>query len=282
MSKQVIYDKVDILGVGIDVISLGEAIDYICSYAKDPRSTAAYVIKPYVEFLDKAANKPALLTLLNEAQLAIADGVAVIWAAHFLYAGPRTLWRFWLTLGQIITAPAALEWPILQRAAGSTFTWPLLRAASAHQLRIFIIGKESDAAVAAVSSRIAHEVPGISIVGTASGRDHTMPRGQVGPAWIAQTATRIEGLQADLVFVGMGFPLQEQVCAILAQRLQHGLLVGEGGTFDYESFGGKRRKAPKQLQRVGLEWLWRLGQEPKRIIRQLAIPRFIFKIWKSR
>ena len=80
----------------------------------------------------------------------------------------------------------------------------------------------------------------------------------------------------------MGFPLQEQVCAYLASHIGHGVFIGEGGTFDYEQFGGARPKAPATMQKLGLEWLWRLGLEPRRIVRQLAIPRFIYRIWRTR
>jgi N-acetylglucosaminyldiphosphoundecaprenol N-acetyl-beta-D-mannosaminyltransferase len=80
----------------------------------------------------------------------------------------------------------------------------------------------------------------------------------------------------------MGFPLQEEVCANLVARTSHGVYVGEGGTFDFVAFGGSLPKAPVRVQKLGLEWLWRLGREPNRIIRQLAIPRFMYRIWTHR
>ncbi len=281
MSKQQLYDKVDLLGVSIDVISLAEAISYICDNSSDPTKPAGYVIKPYVEFLDKAYSKPELATLLNNAELSIADGVAVLWAAHYLYAGPRTLLRLLLTLAQIVTAPANLCWPVPQRAAGISFTWPLLRAAAAKNVRVYLIGKESPAEIELVATTIVREIPNIIIAGTLSGRDTSSPHGAVSQDWITQTADRLTAANAELILVGMGFPLQEQVCAQLSTLLPHGILIGEGGTFDYDSFGGRRRKAPVAVQRSGLEWLWRLALEPHRIVRQLAIPRFIYRIWRT-
>lgn len=282
MSKQQQYDKVDLLGVSVDVIGLTQAIDHICSYAGDWAKPAGYVVKPYVEFLDKANGNPELISLLNEAELSIADGVAVLWAAHYLYAGPRTLLRLFTTLAQIVTAPAELSWPVPERAAGISFTWPLLRAAAAKNIRVYLIGKESPAEIELVATTIIREIPNIIIAGISTGRDTSSPHGAVSESWIAQTAGLLRDANAELVLVGMGFPLQEQVCAQLARRMKHGLLVGEGGTFDYDSFGGRRRKAPVAVQRSGLEWLWRLALEPHRIIRQLAIPRFIYRIWRTR
>ena len=282
MSRQQSFDKVDLLGVSVDVITLNEAINFICAAAADRSKPAAYIVKPYVEFFDRAARNSDIKELLNSAELSLADGVAVLWAAHFLYAGPRNLQRFLLSLLQIITAPGNLTWPVPERAAGTTFTWPLLRSAAANNLRVYLIGKETNAAITAVAAEISRQVPGISIAGTLCGRDPLMPAGEVSEAWISQTISSLQTAQPDLVLVGMGFPLQERLCARFIERLPHGIFIGEGGTFDYESFGGQRRKAPGFIQRIGLEWLWRLAQEPHRIIRQLAIPRFIYRIWKSR
>jgi len=282
MSKQSRYDKVDLLGVSVDVVGPSEAINYICTYAADRTKPAGYVIKPYVEFLDKACGNPELIELLSDAELSIADGVAVLWAAHYLYAGPRTLPRLFTTLAQIIFEPAELHWPVPERAAGTNFTWPLLRAAAANHLRVYLIGKETMADIELVAAAITRETPDIIIAGTRSGRDTASPRGTVSESWITETTERLTAARADLTLVGMGFPLQERVCAQLAAGLDHGLLIGEGGTFDYDSFGGTRRKAPARVQRIGLEWLWRLALQPNRLIRQLAVPRFIYRIWHSR
>lgn len=282
MSKQTQYDKIKLLGVEVDAVSNTDAIAYICDYAADPKRPAAYVIKPYVEFLDHSYRHPNLRQLLAEAELSIADGVALLWAAHFLYAGPRSFGRFWLTLFQIILAPSKLRWPLPDRAAGTTFTWPLIKAAAQQHLSLYLIGDPQGGSLANTVHHITKHVPQATIVGTRSGRDSSRPRGQVSEEWLAATATTIKAANPDIVLVGMGFPLQEKVCAYLCTQLDHGICIGEGGTFDYESFGGIRPKAPTRISQLGLEWLWRLTQEPRRIKRQLAIPRFIFRIWKNR
>jgi N-acetylglucosaminyldiphosphoundecaprenol N-acetyl-beta-D-mannosaminyltransferase len=91
----------------------------------------------------------------------------------------------------------------------------------------------------------------------------------------------IKSADPDIILVGMGFPLQEKLISKLAGKLEHGVLIGEGGTFDYRSFGGRQAKAPKLLQRIGLEWLWRLALQPKRLRRQLAIPRFLWRLYRQ-
>jgi N-acetylglucosaminyldiphosphoundecaprenol N-acetyl-beta-D-mannosaminyltransferase len=97
----------------------------------------------------------------------------------------------------------------------------------------------------------------------------------------AELVTDLHATRPDLILVGMGFPLQEELMAKLAPQLSHGVLIGEGGTFDYDSFGGVRTRAPRWVQTIGLEWLWRLATEPSRWRRQLAIPRFIWTVYRS-
>jgi N-acetylglucosaminyldiphosphoundecaprenol N-acetyl-beta-D-mannosaminyltransferase len=281
MSKQTDYDKLGILGVEIDAISNADAIEYIVTRAT-PGQQSATVIKPYVEFLDRAFTSDEIKDLLNNAWLSVADGVALTWAAAYLYAGRRTALRFWQTLFQIVLAPGRLKWPLPDRAAGVNFTWPLLSTASLHGLRVYVIGKESKPSIAAVAERIIEKIPELLIVGSKSGRDESSKYGQVSDAWLDETASSIKHAKADLVLVGMGFPLQDRVCAYLADHIDHGVFIGEGGTFDFDSFGGSMKRAPEWAQRLGLEWLWRLIIQPARIRRQMAIPRFIYRVWRSR
>ena len=120
------------------------------------------------------------------------------------------------------------------------------------------------------------------IVGAASGYDPATSVGDVSASWLQQLTAQVSSAKADLILIGMGFPLQENVARHLSTELTHGVFIGEGGSFDYESFGGNRPKAPARLQKLGLEWLWRLAKEPKRVRRQLAIPHFIYLVWKFR
>ncbi len=69
--------------------------------------------------------------------------------------------------------------------------------------------------------------------------------------------------------------------ARLQEKLTHGVMIGEGGTFDYQQFGGKLPKAPGWVQKINLEWLWRLIRQPWRLKRQLAIPRFMWRVYQE-
>ncbi len=282
MSRQTDYDKIQILGLEVDALTITEAIDYITSRATDHTKPAGYVVKPYVEFLDQAAGNQVLRQTLNEAELSLPDGIALIWAAAYLYAGKHSAWRFWRSLAAIILAPKTLLWPLPERIAGTNLTWPLLETAARQHISVFLIGKETSKEIEATAQAIKQQLPGLDIVGTFCGRDPARPRGEVSEAWLQEALTAIAPTHADLILVGMGFPLQERVMARLAPQLDHGLLLGEGGTFDYEQFGGTRQKAPRFIQHIGLEWFWRLIREPRRLKRQLAVPRFIWRIWRAR
>jgi len=281
VSKQTRFDKLDLLGVEIDALSIADAIGYICDRAA-PGRPAAYVTKPYVEFLDRAYHRPELQDLINGAEITLPDGVALTWAAAYLYAGKRSAWRFWKTLFQIVLAPAELRWPLPDRTAGINFTWPLLHEAATRDLRVFLVGSPKGGAIDHTAATLTAAIPNLKIAGTHTGRDASRPAGQVSDKWLAGLSGAVSAAKADLILVGMGFPLQERVCAHLADHCAHGVFIGEGGTFDYEQFGGQRAKAPVWAQRAGVEWLWRLMLEPTRIVRHLAIPRFIYRIWRYR
>jgi N-acetylglucosaminyldiphosphoundecaprenol N-acetyl-beta-D-mannosaminyltransferase len=263
------------------MVTIDEAIQFVIDRSATGQP-AGYVVKPYVEFLDRSYTDLEIQNLLNQADLALADGIAILWAATFLYAGPRTWWRFLKTLAQIMVQPTELLWPLPARAAGITFTLPLLAAASHHHRRLFLVGSPKHQSIAQTATTLTSQYPNLAIVGTHTGTDPESPDGHPTRRWLEQLGQIITESQADIILIGTGFPRQEQTAAYLCQRLSHGVAIGEGGTFDYAQFGGKTRRAPSLLQRLGLEWLWRLLQAPSRIQRQLAIPRFIYRVWKSR
>lgn len=275
------YDELAILGVNVDVIDAAGAIRLIIDRSA-PNQPSSTVVKPYVEFMVRAAHDAEVHELLNAADLSVADSTAIVWAAHYLYAGRHGLGRFWLTLAQIMLSPASLAWPLVERAGGITFTEPLLVAAAAAKRRVYLVGSPAGGDIETTAVTLARLVPGLQIAGVHTGRDTTTPPGEVTAAWLAGLTADVEATHADIVLVGMGFPLQERVCRYLADHLAHGVAIGEGGSFDYERFGGHHARAPQWIQRLGLEWLWRLGLEPRRWRRQLAIPRFIYLVWRSR
>ncbi len=272
MSRAQHYQKISILGVEIDIATQEQAANDIVEYASS-RHPAAYITKPYVEFLDAAATNKELRDVLNDAYLTLPDSVALQWAALYLSKQKRSLRDLLGTLSQIIFSPKSLCAIIPERFAGADFCWLMLEKASAANLSVYLIGRPKHGQIEDTVSAIQRRLPQINITGTFDGylvnsQEHNL-------------ADELIKLRPQLILVGIGFPLQEKLMARLSRQLKSGLMIGEGGTFDYESFGGTTKRAPIWMRKIGLEWLWRLLIEPSRIKRQLAIPRFIWKIYRS-
>lgn len=276
--------RVDILGLEVDALTIAEAVQKIVDLAERPG--AHYVTKPYVEFVERAYHDADLRQLLNGAALSLPDGVALQWAAAYA-AGRPGFWRLFSSLAAIALRPASTTRVLPERFAGVDTTWQLLRTAREAGLRVFLIGSPASGDISRTAKIIADELPGIIIAGTAPGeingrRGEALYRGLRGAELDLQPlAAAIRGSRADLILTGIGFPQQDALNAALAQLLDRGVLVGEGGSFDYESFGGQRRRAPRAMRRMGLEWLWRLTLEPSRWRRQLAVPRFIWHVYRT-
>ena len=264
--------RVDILGVPVDALTVAEAVDLVALRAADRTSPACYATKPYVEFLDRAAVDPEVRTLLQGAEWSLPDGVALQWAAAYL-DGPPGLGRLLGLLAAIVVRPEAVARVLPERFAGVSFTLPLLERCGRDGLEVHLVGSPKAQSIEATARHLRERVPGLIITGTSPGRSDESAQDVL--------TVRLRAERPDVVLVGMGFPRQERVMARLAASLDHGVLIGEGGTFDFIEFGGATRRAPHILRRAGLEWLWRLWLEPSRWRRQLAIPRFVVRVWRA-
>lgn len=274
-----------ILGVEVDSLTMRQAVERIGERAQ--LSQAVYVTKPYVEFFDVAVRNETVRRLLNDSFLCLPDGVSTQWAAQYLYGGRRWWGRgLWLA-ASIILKPSAIQKLIPEKFGGATFTWELLKYCQRHKLTVYLIGSPKKGSIATTAAAIIRQLPDLKIVGTRPGelaglRGEALRKALVDQQPVADDLLQdIQAKQPNIILVGVGFPLQETLMANLAPQLSHGVLIGEGGTFDYDSFGGIRKRAPKWIQRIGLEWLWRLTIEPTRIERQRAIPRFMWRVYQA-
>ena len=95
-----------------------------------------------------------------------------------------------------------------------------------------------------------------------------------------EVINEINRLQPNVLFVAMGAPRQEKWIYVHQKELKVDVAAGQGGTFDYEA--GRIKRAPKLVQKMGIEWLWRLAIEPKRIIRMSVLPVYLVKVFFKR
>ncbi len=261
--------RLRVLGVPVDPLTVPEAVARISERAADLGSPPAYVIKPYVEFFGRRAD-PMVRSILAGAWLSLADGVAIQWAATYARAPRHGALDLLRSLVAIVLRPASVAAVVPERVAGVTLTLALLEASRERGLGVFLVGSPKHNPIADTARHLEAILPGLRVLGTAPGR--------LDPESHERLLAELSRLRPDLILVGLGFPAQERLMAWLAPRLEHGVLVGEGGSFDFRELGGGIRRAPATVRRIGLEWLWRLLREPRRLRRQLAIPQFILEI----
>lgn len=261
--------RIDVAGIGFDPITQEQLLDDIAIYIKGKHGQSLTVVKPYVEFFTQAWSDDSIMQMLQRANRVVADGVAVQWAASYL-AGSRGLGRWLKSLFIDIQRQEWRERIIPERGAGVDATHKLLTRASNEGWRVGIFGgpQDSERTFRAIERRYPH----LHLVGVWSGFYSTSEE--------ADIIKKIRAAKPDILFVAQGFPRQERFIDVHASHGLAKVLIGEGGTFDFDSMGGDLKRAPQWLRKIGLEWFWRLLQQPNRWRRQLALPRFMWRIYK--
>jgi N-acetylglucosaminyldiphosphoundecaprenol N-acetyl-beta-D-mannosaminyltransferase len=265
---------VEVLGIRFDNLTRREAAEAITRLAAGAGKT--YVVKPYSEFMPRAAGDPGLARILNDAALSLPDGVGILWAAHYLSLRGRrirALFQVPLSLASMLLRPASLRDPLTEAMHGVDFTWEMLGALALDGRSIYLLGgtREESARGAA---RIAERLPALKIAGVRDGHFRTS-----GPE-NEQVVAGINKAGPDVLIVAMGFPRQERWIAANLERLDIRVAVAEGGSLSFIS--GAARRAPRWMRRAGLEWAFRLAGQPSRLRRQLALPVFVWLVVRER
>lgn len=236
---------VEILGVRVHAVTYGQTLDLIAHWIAQGGPHQIATANP--EFVMAAQRDAAFRQVLNTADLCAPDGVGLLWAAR--------------VLGQRLP----------ERVTGSDLTPLLAQEAARRGWRLFLLGAGPGVAERA-AQRLAQRSPGLRVVGCYEGS----PDEREADAIIG----RIQAAQPDLLLVAYGAPAQDLWIARHKARLGAPAMMGVGGAFDH--IAGVRRRAPRWLQRVHLEWLFRLITQPWRWRRQLALPRFVAAVLRQR
>jgi N-acetylglucosaminyldiphosphoundecaprenol N-acetyl-beta-D-mannosaminyltransferase len=143
------------------------------------------------------------------------------------------------------------------------------RAARSGQ-RHYLYGGRDDEALARLSANLRERFPGLRLVG-----GHAPPFRELSEPELDAIAAQVNAARPDVVWVGIGVPKQEKWMATMRDRLDAPVLIGVGAAFDFHA--GLVPQAPAWMQRSGLEWAFRLAQEPRRLFRRYARhnPRFV-------
>lgn len=268
--------KIDILGVPIDSFRREESIRFI--EQKISSKSPIFITTVNVEFLFRALNDEKVFEMLKNSSLNFADGIGVLWAAKFLSLNlpGNKFWRYGIgffkligSLAAITFYPKYLKKPIPERISGSDFIWDLSNYAVQNDLRIFLLGGEPTVPEQA-ALKLQTDIYGLKVAGTFEGS----PK----PEDEARILEITKKDKPDILFVAYGVPAEELWLERNLAKTGAKIGIGVGGTFDF--LAGRRKRAPKFVRTIGLEWLWRLILEPRRYRRQTALPKLVAKVFK--
>jgi N-acetylglucosaminyldiphosphoundecaprenol N-acetyl-beta-D-mannosaminyltransferase len=200
--------------------------------ARDP----GYVTITGVHGVSESLRSPELMAIHNEAALVCPDGMPMVWSSR--YAGFR--WA--------------------ERVYGPDLMLAMCAASVRTGSRHFFYGG-GDGVATLLQHQLEQRFVGLEVVGT-----HTPPFRPLDDREKAEVAALINEARPDVVWVGLSTPKQERWMAEMRPRLDAPVLIGVGAAFDFHA--GLVSQAPAQVQRLGLEWLYRLFREPRRLWRR--------------
>jgi N-acetylglucosaminyldiphosphoundecaprenol N-acetyl-beta-D-mannosaminyltransferase len=234
-----------ILGVGIDPLTMDECLSRIEGFVAERRPHI--IVTADAAGIVQSTDDPELRQIYLEADLVTPDSVGVLWAAK--------------RQGK----------PLPERVSGVDLVDRICDLSAKKGYRVYFLGAAPGVAeLAAEKLRLRH--PGCNIVGTRHG---------FFPADSDEVvAQEVAEFKPDFLFVAMGIPRQEKFIANTRGTIQAAVSMGVGGSFDV--FSGKAKRAPRLLQKLKLEWLWRLILNPKKIAKAKNLPRFVRLVLKER
>ncbi len=254
-------DQEKILGVKIHKFTFKQTSELIFKWLKTDKQN--YITTPNPEIILSAQKHDKFLRILNQSNLNTADGIGLLWAAKFLNITKNTKAKTLIFIKFTYSYIATLVYPkyiktiIPERVAGSDLMLEICKKSQKDKYKIFLLGALPGIAEK-TKQKLEKKFKKINIVGTYSGK------GELSDDKI--TTNLINTSKAEIVFVAYGAPKQEKwIYRNLKKMPTVKLAVGIGGTFDFIS--GTKKRAPKWMKKTGLEWLYRLIKEPKRIKR---------------
>ena len=237
--------RVEVLGAPIDCVNMQQALDVVDQMVKGSSPQTVIAINP--EKVIKAQNDPLLLEWLNKAGLLIPDGIGVVVAVRQL-------------IGEKIS-----------RVPGAELMPAICEQSLTKGYKLFLLGANKEVNNKAVEV-LKQQYQGINIVGNRDGyfNESDMP----------ELIDEINISSADILFVALGSPRQELWMEKYLPLTNVKVCQGVGGTFDV--LAGNVKRAPFLFRKLHLEWFYRLVSQPKRLLRQTALPKFAYQLAMSK
>lgn len=230
--------KESVLGINVSILKCSELINAICDDIREGRKRSIIAINP--EKILEAKKSDKFARLINNADYQIADGIGILLASK-------------LKKGQIS-----------HRTTGIDVMEKLCNISSQNQFKVFLYGAASEV-VMKVRDTLKYRYPQINIVGIIDGFSFN-----------ENVIDIINEACPDILFVALGSPKQEYWIMENRDKLDVKIVQGVGGSFDIIS--GKLKRSPIFFRRFGLEWLYRLITQPKRISRDIKLLKYIYLV----
>jgi N-acetylglucosaminyldiphosphoundecaprenol N-acetyl-beta-D-mannosaminyltransferase len=233
------------MGAPVHDVTMAETLALVAQWIDAGGTHQIATVNP--EFLMKARRDPNFRATLQRVALCIPDGIGVLWATRL--RGKK----------------------LRERVAGSDLVPRLAAEAVQHGWRTFYLGAAPGVAEKAAAI-LAARYPGLNVAGCHAGSP--------APEEEDDIAARVRAARTDILLVAYGAPKQDIWLDRNLARTGAAVGIGVGGSFDF--IAGVSRRAPRWMQRLGLEWLYRLAREPWRWRRQLALPHFAWLVLTGR
>lgn len=239
-------DSITVLGVRVDDVTMDEALAQTDEWMQEARVHHIITVNP--EFIMMAQKDPQFAAVLAESDLNLPDGANLVRAAK------------------------RQGTPLRERVAGTDFIWFLCGVAAVCGWQIFLLGGRDKVAQAA-AARLQARYPKLQVAG--------MHEGSPAPHEEREIVQRVNESGATILFVAYGAPAQDLWIGRNRDALSHiRVAVGVGGAFDY--IAKRVKRAPTWLQRMGLEWSFRLLMQPWRFKRQTTLAGFAYQILRQK
>jgi len=239
--------KVDVLGVGVNNVTMAEAVARVKGFFREGKQAAIFTPNPEMVML--ARRDPSFRKVLNGADLSVPDGIGLVWASRILGT------------------------PLAERVAGRKLFLELCAEAARRGGRIFLLGAMPGSAEKA-ARELKRRYPKLRIAGTFAGDGS--PEGD---KVTVEAINRLANRPIDLLFVAYGHGKQERWIARNLKRVPVKVAMGVGGTLDYVA--GTAPKVPSLVENFGMEWLYRLVRQPWRLRRQLVLFPFAALVFRE-
>lgn len=239
-------NRTELLDLPFDPETMQGAIDRCLAWCEGPRASHT-VITANSGILCMMRSDPELRHACEAGDLILADGMSVVWTSRMTDA------------------------PFPERVSGVDLTARLLEAGAPRGLSAYFLGAKPEV-VARLAELCKERYPGLKVAGY---RD-----GYFKPEQHAAIVEEIRAAKPHFLFVGMPTPFKETWCERHRERLDVPVIMGVGGTFDV--LAGFVRRAPPWMQRIGMEWSWRLMMEPRKMWKRYLVTNTQFVYLASR